>query len=335
MSLGWQTESALLPSKSKQINNVDGKSLIELKALIYAKEENKRSGENTKVSRKRRGIDEFQQSSNSVKTSSVKISKRGAKDDDPDDKEARAFQALNAKSKLYSEIMAGTSVGGEGALIDFRNKPNVREVQEEFTPTSSSSSTTHSMLPPPIAPSSSSSQWAWSKGQDNDDADVPAFVAARRQERQLANQIEEKITQESNVAIKQQGQGPSESSSSSSSSSARVKTQWEKTLNSSARGYLEDVHLATLATMQAKDKDKDNTTKKLSVKEDRRAMLRQKQEHKRQAHLQQQSTNIPVEPTIPPPPPPSSPSPPPPSSPSPPLPSSPSSPLSKASQPLF
>ena len=38
MSLGWNTESALLPSKSKDIKNVTGDSMMGLKAVIYKQE---------------------------------------------------------------------------------------------------------------------------------------------------------------------------------------------------------------------------------------------------------------------------------------------------------
>lgn len=38
MSLGWQSESAILPSKAKPIN-VDSKSMIGLKALVYSEEQ--------------------------------------------------------------------------------------------------------------------------------------------------------------------------------------------------------------------------------------------------------------------------------------------------------
>jgi hypothetical protein len=42
MSLGWQTESALLPSKAKPIH-VDSKSMVGLKSIVFNEEERLRS----------------------------------------------------------------------------------------------------------------------------------------------------------------------------------------------------------------------------------------------------------------------------------------------------
>ena len=42
MSLGWQTESALLPSKAKPIH-VDSKSMVGLKSIVFDEEERLRS----------------------------------------------------------------------------------------------------------------------------------------------------------------------------------------------------------------------------------------------------------------------------------------------------
>ena len=60
MSLGWQTESALLPSTAKPIK-VDNKSLVGLKSLVCDQEERLRNkmlaGQNHEINKYQRGRD--------------------------------------------------------------------------------------------------------------------------------------------------------------------------------------------------------------------------------------------------------------------------------------
>ena len=41
MSLGWNTEAAILPKKSKPIHNVDSRTMLGLKAIVYEQEQRK------------------------------------------------------------------------------------------------------------------------------------------------------------------------------------------------------------------------------------------------------------------------------------------------------
>lgn len=308
MSLGWQTESALLPSKSKQINNVDDKSMVGLKALIYS-EENKRTGD--KVNRK--AVNRKRKESEGKDSQSKSSGNKRVATDDHDNKQSKVFQSLNAKSKLYNDLMSGSStVDGAASLIDFDNKRDDHKrhaIESEIDhrgayggpPTVSASVCVPSSI---CSASSSSSQWVWSKGSktENGGHDEDFYITSKCQERLLSQQIEEKI------AIEMQQSGQSGQSGQSAvfsqrpvsmgqyasndiSSHAKVKTQWEKTLNSSAKNYLEDVHSATMRIRGSAHTNANGGSsndgvgdggRKLSAKEERIAMLRRKQAEKRQ-----------------------------------------------------
>ena len=102
MSLGFLTESALLPSKSKAII-VDSKSILDLKAIVYEKEQElKRNDSSSRGLRKRP-----RRSSQSTTNVNKGIEQRQARDEASafDDslrgRKKKSVEMLHKKAKLY------------------------------------------------------------------------------------------------------------------------------------------------------------------------------------------------------------------------------------------
>lgn len=280
MSLGWQCESALLPSNSKPIN-VDGKSLVGLKALLYDEQQR------TKIKDGDDGHRRLKSGSFTRKDVKDKIqhtNKDVPKKRSPNSEvEPDVLAALTAKTKLYEEISQG-KVQLQSELINFEDKIIPDEIQakpqsETRTETSTQGlrhpHTNLSIVPPPKPPTmpnpakrtervtigaQSSSEYGsekasgsqasaqphynWSTtygpaGTDNAaDTDYTSNYRHQLQkENELKRTIEDRVRLESELKDKY-----SDAPETRVSEAARVKTQWEKTLNSSARGFLDQVH---------------------------------------------------------------------------------------------
>jgi hypothetical protein len=148
MSLGWQSESALLPSKATPIN-VDSKSMMGMKALVYKLEHNlsaKAAGRegatyDRKVSRhssshqdRKLSKDDFSRHSKGDAKTRTKAEK--APRDESDEISDKVAASLRAKAALYDQIISGNgsvqdnsqlqnsvATSGSGAfLINFDEK---------------------------------------------------------------------------------------------------------------------------------------------------------------------------------------------------------------------
>lgn len=137
MSLGWQTESALLPSRAKKIS-VDGTSMLSLHAVILEKEQ-KRQGLGEKCERYRRRGD-IQQENKSLRNifhgTNKGISGRNSSDlkGTEGTETERVQSSLMAKSDLYDRIASGQDPllsSATATLIDFRRKRDREE--DEYT----------------------------------------------------------------------------------------------------------------------------------------------------------------------------------------------------------
>jgi hypothetical protein len=235
MSLGWQTESALLPSKAKAIN-VDSKSLFSLKAVIYETEQRKTSmiKDKPKRSLQRKFSDKANEEEEEPKDPFVN----------------KAEKALEAKSKLYEEILSGR-VEGEASLVDFSSKRLKTSGADDFPEETHLYSTVQSAPSPSVVTAEyGKQQWQWSKGKASE-KESEEVVAKWRKEEQASRKLQEEVTKRI-AAEHGTMNGSSKSNAMESgwegvSNAARIKTQWEKTLNSSAREYINQVHEETLA----------------------------------------------------------------------------------------
>jgi hypothetical protein len=136
MSLGFLTESALVPSKAKPIK-VDSKSLVDLKAIVFRKEQERRNQEDGKNLRYKRGVRVRHEKASKKgrkydDDSNAGIEKRRQRDEDEDallgederSKKKRSRQILIEKAKLYDQLARGERVLGpnDHTLIDFKQK---------------------------------------------------------------------------------------------------------------------------------------------------------------------------------------------------------------------
>ncbi|CAN0185066.1 unnamed protein product, partial [Phaeothamnion confervicola] len=133
MSLGFLTESALLPSKAKPIN-VDGRSMLDLKALVFEREQQQRAdGDGDDVEggvRHRRGLAARRPADGKRRKEDLfSRSNRGIEERQERDSEARASKKrkvsgmMQAKAALYEKMASGAFVGeGEAVLVDFTRK---------------------------------------------------------------------------------------------------------------------------------------------------------------------------------------------------------------------
>lgn len=284
MSLGWQCESALLPSKSKPIN-VDAKSIVGLKALLYNEEQNKAT--NGSFNRQHRKAKRPDVNNNSAGKLALPPA---AENISETDKEAHAYRSLQAKAKLYEEIANGKSVL-QSDVVDFTDKLLGVEAPRH---SDSKEDTAHQLnIPPPpkpptlknpfagnsnkygpystntlcdvaysaaSTPSTSTSsqpvvvstapQWNWSttyvtSKSSSDEAyarNVGSSPSSSVTATTFATGSQSAAERELKRAVAQRVEIEEKSCLATVSDGARVKTQWEKTLNSSARSYLDEIH---------------------------------------------------------------------------------------------
>lgn len=314
MSLGWQTESAILPSKAKPIH-VDNKSMVGLKALVLQQEQQLKLKQGSSQERTMRNLSKVSlyqgqkrqqdheksghKNDNNNKSSSSTNNKNDT-ESDPQELaiEIRAQRALEAKARLYEEMSKGSvTVGQQSGLVDFNAKKKTRiEGNKEDDPwrRDNSGSSSHSenhyqdgrdgLERDSVKKGETSSrvliygygpdQWQWNGapsagGQGNKEVDdhMKAYKEERQQERQYQHEIERRVEEEMNKPI------------SSISQEARVKTQWEKTLNSSARDYLDAIHRETERGRESSGGDMAIGEKK-SAREERLELLKRRREEK-------------------------------------------------------
>ena len=321
MSLGWQSESALLPSKAKPIH-VDGRSMLSLKALVYDAEQKLSSTTNSLHHKRKHKINNHQDDERITnkrclkddRTSTKFVNKNSVKTDknNIDDREKKVEASLRAKAELYDQLVGNsnktsdsslksiTATSGKGPfLVNFNEKKEKEcnisssnsysdhhrnmnkadendesitrdhhefhsdgnsvdtagflDILDEFGRTKrvhnksdeyqkylmnkeieyakeilfqkSGMNSTHAGAEL-SQNSNKQNQWAWSNGQDHPGtADWLRDIA---EERGLKALVEDKVEKEVQATLM--------------SDAARVKTQWDKTLQSSAKGYLSDIH---------------------------------------------------------------------------------------------
>lgn len=320
MSLGWQCESALLPSNSKPII-VDGKSMVGLKAHLYD-EQQKGKGNKDGLRNMSRSVTTARKDGISEKVRELvhkdrtaNESKKGVSSEA--NKAAEVFAALTAKSKLYDEISQG-KVQLQSELVNFEEKETPTVIVKEV----------QSYVPPPLPPTmpnpgkiarpnnnqqagpelnlaqnsnaqvNTQPQWNWSRTYSPDDGNSGNFKDNNSKdynseyknlitkEAELKKIIDERLRAEGGNIY---GPGATETnsnvdgniahSSKNISEAARVKTQWEKTLNSSSRGYLDQVHTDTTALRMAMGHDivgEDPVAQKRSLREEKLEQIRLK-----------------------------------------------------------
>eukprot|EP01032_Pedospumella_encystans_P017086 gene17086-19478_t len=312
MSLGWQTESALLPSNSKPIN-VDGKSLVGLKALLYDQQQQRASGHDSNV-RNARNVYSKRKEDKATKGllyNSSTGKNRPLKEKEDGEDEPNVLAALTAKSKLYEEISSG-KVKLQSDVVNFEGKVNVESMQHKVRV---------EYVPPPLPPSmpnpakkaekspverpltfpsssasdnytqnSSQPQWNWSTtyGAADNDPTVGStgsfdhsseFRNQNRREAELKRTVEGRIQAEVGSSVTSAAK-VEDSGEQRVSEAARVKSQWEKALNSSARDFLEQVHDDTTAQRAAAASQATNSgegcTQKRSLREEKLELIRQK-----------------------------------------------------------
>jgi hypothetical protein len=123
MSLGWLTESALIPKEPKVIEGIGRASLLGLQAAVYEREQR---GPATSLKRRRRALE-------MVRNEGVEA--RDAKDAFESSKGEPTLELsskrLIQKAQRYEAIVAGQEVARKELLVDFAVKEGGQAVIEE------------------------------------------------------------------------------------------------------------------------------------------------------------------------------------------------------------
>lgn len=252
MSLGWSCESAILPRKARPID-VDSTSFERLKNLVNDKEKNITKNTNSFSDIRKEKVASKKQRDKMKDELGGKKSVRAEKDE----KDAQAARALAAKAKLYDDIMKG-KVNGKSALVNFEEKVAV-EQPVAAAPAKTEPKRVVVEEPSCVTENSTlAALYPWSTGQINY---TEEYLEEKASEKTLREIIEERINAEAPISVTSSGGSSSRggeisfkhsavpttgnSNSSSVSEAARIKTQWEQTLNNSARAYIDEIHQET------------------------------------------------------------------------------------------
>lgn len=142
MSLGWQSESALLPSKATPIN-VDSKSMMSMKALVYNIEQKLSSKvNNQEEGGYRRKISKNHMDKSNLKASSKPGSIKEKSSSQFDEREEKVTASLKAKAAVYDQIVGNkekedalqnmSATSGSGPfLINFDEKRKSRNNNDD------------------------------------------------------------------------------------------------------------------------------------------------------------------------------------------------------------
>ncbi len=285
MSLGWQTESALLPSKAKPIH-VDSKSLLQLKSLISQQEQLRKEDD---LTGKRRRT--FKQKSSKDLIEPDKYSKNASNLSNSSIEElaldVKVQKSLEAKAKLYDEMLRknGDNDSEHPLLIDFDEKRKImqqlshedegkeeEENEKETTINVSHNPSNTSQYSEPIRVTTEygPEQWQWSKGNptratkgEEQEEERDNFSREWKAEKEFKSLVDHRINEELR-------QTTSSNTRPEISEAARIKTQWEKTLQSNARVYLEEVHQKT------EQERMTSSSNKRSLREEKLEMIKRK-----------------------------------------------------------
>lgn len=285
MSLGWQTESALLPSKAKPIH-VDSKSLLQLKSLISQQEQLRKEDD---LTGKRRRT--FKQKSSKDLIEPDKYSKNASNLSNSSIEELtldlKVQKSLEAKAKLYDEMLRknGDNDSEHPLLIDFDEKRKImqqishedegkeEEEKEEDTSTNVTdkpSNASQYSEPIRVTTEYGPEQWQWSKGNptratkgEEQEEERDNFSREWKAEKEFKSLVDHRINEELRQATASHTRPEI-------SEAARIKTQWEKTLQSNARVYLEEVHQKT------EQERMTTSSNKRSLREEKLEMIKRK-----------------------------------------------------------
>lgn len=292
MSLGWQTESALVPRTAKPIN-VTNESMMSLKAVVFSKEQNSLLAPKGKTRNLSSKI-------NSHKRDDGRSKFKTEEHDGVGNEDTKIYASLKAKAKIYDQMKAANGnedfsgvIKHEIALVNFEQKESGHtKLKSKMEPSAPDRLDEFGRIIPPgkrvreddsrvekphmtfkEPRTDNQDPWAWSTGKG---ASIQNFEEKQSVMREFEGRVERQV--QSELATE---------------SKARVQTQWEKALNNSARAHLDAVHSQTqiqrallTGTGQAHSggaegslNDDSNTGEgKKSAKESRREMLRKKQE---------------------------------------------------------
>jgi hypothetical protein len=277
MSLGWQTESALLPSKAKPIQ-VDNKSMVGLKSILLQKEQERAlrlsrdpDGHQRNSSRQLRGFSEKISQGNenfqSKKRSYTQMEDVPSDDGDSEPiRENKIRIALEAKAKIYEKLqnqaedINSNDPISKVTLIDFQSQKQ----QKETLPSdyqSLSSQHAHSDVSVEDIRNElikqkdkvgfgegkvvlGAPQYHWSTGHTGTESTNSASTSDTHTGTTLSYGREKQVEKEIKRAIEEelthrQGQAAM------MSQAARVKSQWEKTLSNEAKELADRVHIET------------------------------------------------------------------------------------------
>lgn len=221
MSLGWQTESALVPKTAKPIKVDDhGKSMMGLRAVIFSKEStlNKYESENKASEIRKKMVIAKAQEKEKKKMNKL------AEGTATKTQEDVAYEKLQAKAQLYDKLKSQQSDDDIGirklidnSLVDF----NAEKGNGCFVSAIQSNSSSNDCIPL---------------------NDTPSHV--QNSKNSTFNQVplypNESVP--STSFSPQSGKNESHSHNHTIDSSSRVKSQWER--NAHAKQHLESVHIS-------------------------------------------------------------------------------------------
>eukprot|EP01038_Epipyxis_sp_PR26KG_P017631 gene17631-24513_t len=288
MSLGWQSESALLPSKSKPINNVNNASIVNLKAVLYEHEQKKLSNnksQNAKVNKNNR------QSQKLSKNSNIVI------EEGKSEQSSLIYASLSAKAELYDDILKG-KMNGAPSLIDFKTSTSIFDIN-----VNNDSHNYNSNDDNKATNVTNTNLYPWSNGKRTNEDSIDHNVKYLQERKEIKtfqkiveNKVKEAtsiITDPNNDLTKNKSNFKNSDNNINSlnenstiqinpqpiiiSEGAKIKTKWDMTLKSSARSYLDEVHNQIESERQLDDHSNQLSTKKRSAKEERMEMIRLKQ----------------------------------------------------------
>ncbi|EQC37554.1 hypothetical protein SDRG_05153, partial [Saprolegnia diclina VS20] len=233
MSLGFLTESALVPSKAKAIK-VDSKSIVDLKAVVFREQERKKAATEASGLRSKRGARAKELQAGKKSETNAGVEKRRQRDEDEealgDDERAkkkRSRQILIEKAKLYDQMARGERLATGDVLINFDAKTTHRD--HEFT----------EAAPKPAV---NDGEWV----EIVDEFGRTKKVTKREYEASLP---------------------PPPPTEGSKSVGSFVVSQWEKTLNSQEKSYLTEVHAeAQHAKLTLADKKRQKELRREKLK---------------------------------------------------------------------
>jgi hypothetical protein len=121
MSLGWLSESSILPKKQKTIEGISANTMVELKALIYDKQSQNKSKSSNLVERKtlgakNKGVEERIQRDKAIMRQET---------------EKDTQKNLQKKALLYEQMLRGELDQNEEQLVDFIRKEEFEQIPKE------------------------------------------------------------------------------------------------------------------------------------------------------------------------------------------------------------